>query len=185
MLYSCSEEKVNQKYNPKAIELNNKGVEYIFHSEQDSALILLNKAIELDDTYYLPHSNKVTIFIDRGEIEKALYESEMVVKKKPDLAEGWTFAGIINEKVGNNQKAKEYFQKSINLYNDRIKNPKSKDNINSNKLNRALSLKLIGRTFEANSEIQKLIKEDPENSMYKELLEISGSEYLNSVIKER
>jgi tetratricopeptide (TPR) repeat protein len=187
LLHSCGEEKeiINKEYNPKAVDLNNKAVENILHFKADSALILLDKAIELDETYYLPHSNKVKIYIDRGEIEKALYESEMVIKKKPDLAEGWTFAGMIHEKVGNNQKAKKYYQKSINIYDDRIKSPKKRDDINSNKVNRALSLKLLGRNSEANSEIKKLINEDPKNSMYKELLEISGSEYLNSIIQDK
>lgn len=145
-LLSCSEiqKAGDNKYNPKAIELNNKAVKLSHSFKQDSALLLYDKAIEIDENYYLPHSNKVEIYLSRKEYDKALYESEMVIKKKPDLAESWFFAGLLNEIQGNTKKAMIYYKKSIEIFTNRINNPEKKADINANKLNRALSKKILG-----------------------------------------
>jgi tetratricopeptide (TPR) repeat protein len=146
LFLSCSNEskqQPDQVYNPEAIELNNKAVKLSQRFQVDSALMLYDQAIELDETYYLPHSNKVNIYVRRKEYDKALYEAEMAVKKKPDLAEAVFFAGLLNEKQGNLKKAKEYYLKSIEIFDNRIKNPEKKEHINSNKLNRALSKKFV------------------------------------------
>ena len=132
------------KYNSKAIELNNKAGKLSQRFKKDSALLLYDQAIELDDSYYLPHSNKIEIYLGLKDYKKALYESEMVIKKKPDLAEGWFFAGLLNEHQGNNKKAMINYKKSIQIFTDRINNPEKQKDINANKLNRALSKKFIG-----------------------------------------
>jgi len=137
-------EEKNSKYNPKAIELNNKAGKLSQNFKQDSALILYDQAIELDDSYYLPHSNKIGIYLGMQEYDQALYESEMVIKKKTDLAEGWFFAGLLNEHQGNDKKAMTYYKKSIQIFIERINNPDKQKDINTNKLNCALSKKFIG-----------------------------------------
>ena len=95
ILLSCKSQTEKTDFNSKAVELNNKAGEYYQIGEFDSSLYYFDKAIELDETYYLPHSNKVNIYLSRKDYKKALSESEMVLKKKPDLAEGWTFTGML------------------------------------------------------------------------------------------
>jgi len=144
-LISCKNSKEqNPEYNPKSIELNNRAVKLSQNFKKDSALILYDQAIKLDDNYYLPHSNKIGIYLGMKEYDKALYESEMVIKKKPDLAEGWFFAGLLNEHQGNDKKAMTNYRKSIQIFTDRINNPDKQKDINANKLNRALSKKFVG-----------------------------------------
>ncbi|MCL7763528.1 hypothetical protein MPF19_08895 [Polaribacter sp. Z014] len=144
-LASCKNaKKANSEYNRKAVELNNNALKLSIDSKKDSALTLYNKAIELDNSYYLPHLNKIRVYLEMKEYEKALYESEMVIKKKPKLAEGWFFAGLLNEHQGNNKKANTYYKKSIKIFTDRINNPDNLKDINANKLNRALSKKFMG-----------------------------------------
>lgn len=144
-IISCrSSKEQNPQYNPEAIELNNKAVKLSQIFKQDSALILYDKAIMLDDSYYLPHANKIEIYLEMKEYDKALHESEMVIKKKPDLGEGWFFAGLLNEHQGNNKKAISYYKKSIHIFTERINNPDKEVDIYANKLNRAISKKFIG-----------------------------------------
>lgn len=158
-LSSCKNSKEsNHKYNPKAIELNNEAIKLSLDFKKDSALILFNKAIELDKSFHLPHSNKVGIYLKRKEYEKALYESEMVIKKKPELAESWFITGLLNEHQGNHKKANINYKKSIKIFTERINNPNKRKDINNNKLNRALSKKFAGDKsyIEDFNELQKI-----------------------------
>jgi tetratricopeptide (TPR) repeat protein len=142
-LFSCNSNKEkNPDYNPKAIELNNKAGKLSQNFKKDSALILYDQAIKLDGSYYLPHSNKIGIYLGMNEYDNALYESEMVIKKKPDLAEGCFFAGLLNEHQGNDKKAMTNYRKSIQILTDRINNPDKRKDINANKLNQALEVTL-------------------------------------------
>jgi tetratricopeptide (TPR) repeat protein len=148
-LASCSEEKNEQitevpKFNKKAVELNNKAVTLSEQQKLDSALLLYDQSIAMDSTYFLPHKNKIEILIKRKEFEKAKIESEAVIKLEPKMAEGWFIAGLIQELTGDTIKSKEYYSKSIDLYNLRIENPKLKSEINQNKLNMAFSKIFIG-----------------------------------------
>lgn len=92
----------------------------------------------------MPHSNKVVIFLDRKDYKKALIESELAITKNPELAEGWFFTGILNEHQGNDIRATYCYEKSIQIFTNRINNPDKQDDVNANKLNRALSKKFLG-----------------------------------------
>ena len=152
--------------------------------KEDSALILYDKAIELDETYYLPHSNKINIYLGRKQFDEAVYESEMVIKKKPDLAEGWVFAGILYDRKGEIEKAEQYYKKSIEIFNDRIANSDKADMISANRLNRAFSYILLGQEEKGKAEMTLLKKEEPENIMIDEFLKISKEEYINQKFGE-
>lgn len=152
--------KEHQEYNPEAVELNNRAIELSLSSKKDSALILYDQAIALDSTYYLPHSNKIGIYVSKKEYEKAISEIEMVLKLKPDLAEGWFFAGLLYEHQRNDEKAFAYYTKSIQVFTERINDPSKSAEIVANKLNRALSKKFIGDSsyMEDFNEIRQLEK---------------------------
>ena len=181
LFISCSGQDKKESYNPKAIDLNNKAVQLMQRFENDSALILFDKAIEIDNNYYLPHSNKCGIYIGRKQFDKALQESEMVIKKKPDLAEGWTFAGMLYDKQGDTLTAKKYYKKSIEIFDDRIKNPEKKDQLTANRLNSAFSLILLGQEAKGKDELRKLKVENPDNLMIDEFLKISKQDYIRQI----
>lgn len=181
---SCSGQDKKPDYNPKAIELNNKAVKYAQTFKEDSALILYDMAIELDETYYLPHSNKINIYVSRKQFDKAVYESEMVIKKKPDLAEGWVFAGMLYDRQGDREKAKKYYEKSIDIFNNRIENPAKANMISANRLNRAFSYILLGQEEKGKAEMTLLKQEEHENIMIDEFLKISKEEYINQIFGE-
>lgn len=182
LLISCSEQKKHESqgpYDPKAIELNNRAVKLINLYKNDSALLLLDQAIDIDQSYYMPHSNKVTIYVSQADYKKAHRESELAIEKRPDLAEGWMMSGLLNEKLGDTIKAQQYYQKSIDLFEARISDPKKKDQIVANKLSRALSLILVGKEEEGKEELNKLKQENPDNFMIDQFLKINRKEFIN------
>ena len=182
IFFSCTSQTEKTDYNPKAIELNNKAGKYYQIGEYDSALIFYDQAIELDKNYYLPHSNKVNIYLSRKEYKNALNESELVIEKKADLAEGWTFTGMLYDFLGDTIKAKSYYKKSIEIYDHRISNPDKKQDLESNRLNRAFSLILIGKEKEGKEEFKKLKSENPDNIMIDEFLKINKQDYIRQII---
>ncbi len=178
-LASCSAPVKKEAYNPKAIELNNKAVQLMQRSQNDSALVLFDQAIELDPAYYLPHSNKTGIYISKKEFDKALAEIEMVIKKKPDFAQGWTIAGLLHEKLGDSISALKYYQKSVELFDGEIQNPEKKEQIKAIRLNRAISLVLAGNEKEGKEELEKLKAENPADTIINELIKPGRQDYLN------
>ena len=76
-LTSCKGQADKNVYNPKAVELNNKALEFIKTENYDSALFYLDKSIKADATYYFAYSNKVVVYCTLKDFNKAL----LVTKK--------------------------------------------------------------------------------------------------------
>ncbi len=178
---SCTRQEKKENYNSKAVEMNNKAVELMQKFKNDSALVLFDKAIELDETYYLPHVHKVRIYLDRNDFEKALAECETSIDLKPDYAEGYVLAGVLYDLKGETKNALKYYQKSIELYDLKISEPNEKDDIQSNRLNRAVSLVLIGQEKEGRQELSQLKSEYPDMKIIDEFLKLSKEDYLNQL----
>ncbi|MFC0879020.1 hypothetical protein ACE01N_20665, partial [Saccharicrinis sp. FJH2] len=177
ILQSCKVQHEKPVYNPKAIEFNDKAVQLMQRMEYDSALILFNKAIKIDKNYYLPYSNMTGIYLSRKQFDKALQANNKIIKIKPDLAEGWTFAGMLYDKQGDSLKAIKYYKKSIEIFDNRINNPENKKDLAANRLNRAFSLILLGHEKEGKDEMRKLKSENPDNLMIDEFLKLSKDDY--------
>jgi tetratricopeptide (TPR) repeat protein len=150
----------------------------------DSALILYDKAIELDNSYYLPHSNKASIYIVEKNYKKALIEMELCLLKKPDLAEAWFYTGMLYDKFKNSNKAKTYYSRSIELFNHRIKNDHYDDEFlkDADIINRAMSLKFIDDVNYMDG-IYEILKKDnhSQNSILYEIEEKSKAELMKDM----
>ncbi len=184
LIIACSPNKLdNGGFQKKAIEYKNKGALSAQFNKYDSALFYYDKAIELDETDYLPHLRKRGIYLSLEEYDKALRESEIVLNKKPDLAKEWTFTGMLHEWLGDTITAFIYYNKSIELYDDRIANPEKENEIEANKTQRAISYILVGEEGKAREELQKLKDDNPDNAMSEELFEIDKSEYMKRMFE--
>ncbi len=166
-----------EEYKLQAIEFNNRARINAQYQRYESALMLYDKAIELDERYYNPHLGKRSIYVSLGEYEKALQESEMVIKKKPDLAEEWAFSGMLHEWLGDSVTAFQYYQKSIELYDDIISDPENSDEIARVRFNRAMSFILLGEDTKGREELKKIKDENPDLALPDELINIK-SEYM-------
>ena len=183
LAFSCRERK--EKFNQEAIELNNRAVKFMANVEYDSALILLDKATKLDSNYYLAYANKVTTYLEIRNFNKALEELEKELKIKPKLAEGWSLAGILYYEKGDTIKALNCFEKSIELFEVRIANPDNKKYLTENRLNRAVSLILIGRENEGRDELNKLKEENLKNLAIDEFQKMSRQDFLRKIFEPR
>jgi len=184
LLSSCSGKEKKEVYNPKAVELNSKGIKLMKKSDMDSALIRFDEGIAMDKTYYLPHSNKIGIYISKKEFDKALVESEMVVQLKPDLAEAWNFTGMLHDRLGDSLSAKKCYQKSIDLFDQRITDSQNKEKLFANRLQRAFCLILIGKEKEGKEEMKKLQSEKPNDLVTEQFLQMNKRDFINEIFKK-
>ncbi len=182
ILHSCKGQYRIPEYNPKAIDYNNKAVQLMQLMEYDSALILLNKAIGIDKNYYVPYSNMTEIYLSRKQFDKALQACDKVVEIKPDLAEGWTFAGILYDRKGDSSTAKKYYKKSIDIFDNRINNPDKKKDLFANRLNHAFAMILLGQDKAGKDEMRILKSENPDNMMFDTILNFNKEDYIRQVI---
>lgn len=104
----------------EAEQVNNEGLIKMQAGNYDEALNLFNKAIDIDSNYEEPHVNKVEIFLNNSEYDKAIKEIDLITTKAPEVAENWVLAGIFEEKKGNQEKAFEHYRTSIEKFEKRI-----------------------------------------------------------------
>ncbi|SHF45256.1 TPR repeat-containing protein [Flavisolibacter ginsengisoli DSM 18119] len=169
---------------PKAIELNNKAADYLQFQNYDSALFYLDKAIELDSSYYIAYSNKGAIYCTLKNYRKALIETKKVLVIKPDLAEAWVIAGMLSDKIGDTLHAPAFYKTSIEIFERRIADPNKTKQSESNSINRALSLILIGQEREGREEFRRLTELYPNNKMLGQLLNLSKKDYISLTFRE-
>ncbi len=181
LLSSCSGKDKKEVYNPKAVEQNNNAVAQMQKLNNDSAFVLFDKAIEIDKSYYLPHANKAGIYVGKKEFGKALAEIEIAIAKNPDYAEGWAFAGILYHGLGDTLAAKKYFEKSVEVFDEKILNPDENEQLIANRISRSVSLILLGRENEGKDELRKLKTEDPDNIVLDEFLKRGRQDFLNDI----
>jgi len=183
-LTQCNSQEKKTAYNPEAIQLNNKAIGFFRIQNYDSALVYLDKAINIDSTYYTAYSNKCEVYCALKDFQKALIESQKAVAVKPDLAEGWTFTGMLYDKTGDAADALKCYRKSIELFDERISNPAKQKSLEANKLNRALSLILMGQEETGRKELKKLKEAYPNDNTLDGFLNLTKKEYLDQLFDD-
>jgi len=161
---------------------NNKAVELLINNP-DSALLLLNKATEIDTTNYIAFNNKTSLYCSKGDYQNAIFSANQGIKAKPDLAESVTFLGMLYDYTGQFEKAKEQYQIAIEIYNQRITS--AGKNEFANKLNRAHTILLLGDQKEGEREVQELLFENPDDSTIKMLIDFDKVKYLNEIFTKQ
>jgi tetratricopeptide (TPR) repeat protein len=181
LTFSCNS-LTKENYKKEAIELNNRAIELMV-SNSDSALLLLNKATVIDETYYVAHNNKVNIYISNGDFDQAIHSAKKGVKAKPDLVEAVTILGMLYDYTGQTDKANEQYQKAIDLYN--IQLTISEKDKKENRLNRAHSFLLLGNKAEGQKELQQLLIENPDDFTIEMLVDFDKDRYLNDLFGQK
>jgi tetratricopeptide (TPR) repeat protein len=164
--------------NEKAIELNDKGVTFMMDFQNDSAIVYFENAIKLDPNLKSAHHNLRSLYATEGLIEKAIVVSEKYLKVEPELAEIWVGTGMFYDKTNDSLKARNYYQKGIEIFTKRLDNNED-DNFQSNRLNRALAYILIGNEELGQKEIKEILVENPDNETAKMFEDLSREEILS------
>ena len=177
-LVSCG-----QTYDKDAIALNNQAMTEVFPRNADSALILLDKATELDPDYYLAYSNMATIYIQKRDFPSATECIEKSVSSNPELAEGVSLLGMLYDHAGKSAKAKEQYQKAVELYDKRL--AKSDKHLQANEMNRAWTLVMLGETEKGRALLKDLLNENPDDMTLQMFVNLGKEEYLESLFGEK
>ncbi len=89
---------------------------------------------------------------------------------------------MLYDRQGDSMTAIKHYKKSIELYEDRIKNPEKKKDLYANWLNRAVSFILLGKESEGMDELRKLKAQNPDDLMIDEILKINKQDYIRQLI---
>ena len=134
---------------------------YVRDSLLNEALSYSNAAIEKKEDFYYAYLNKANILKSLGEYDAAIKTLEELLKVKEDYPEAIFVMGLIYEKTGNIDKAKQKYSSALKAYDDYLKTPMATE---QDKTNKDLVLLFIEGKEKALTRIKEEIKEDPENS---------------------
>lgn len=161
--FSCTQKKSKTEFNSQSLELNKKALQLIREEKYDSALILLNQAIEIDKEFYPAYGNKIFIYNTRNDYKNALAVADQQVAINPQRADAWVIDGILCDVTGDSSKAIKCYNKSISLFNDELS--KTAESIKYDKVNRAFVLILLGKDREAKAEIKEFKEQYPNDQL--------------------
>ncbi len=116
--------------NPEAIELNNKALEItMLHRDDsakvDSAILLLDKATEIDSLYFLGYSNKVQFLMIKKDFSRLLETNQRIRQLRPNQPNWIIQRALILELSGEIDKADTEYEKGINEYEEIMNSEKN------------------------------------------------------------
>jgi tetratricopeptide (TPR) repeat protein len=131
----------------------------------NQAFSMLTEALKLDPNYGMAMSNLSAVYLEKGDTLKALELMRRRLKVEPELAEGWQAVGIFSDLSGDSAEAKKCYQKSIEIYDGRLKmgkkysKPENLMYYYDNWSGKAFSLLMSGDTKNAHNSISALLEE--------------------------
>ncbi len=131
----------------------------------NQAFSMLTEALKLDPDYGMAMSNLSAVYLEKGDTLKALELMRRRLKVEPELAEGWQAVGIFSDLSGDSAEAKICYQKSIEIYDGRLKmgkkysKPENLMYYYDNWSGKAFSLLMSGDTKNAQNSIKALLEE--------------------------
>ena len=131
----------------------------------NQAFSMLTEALKLDPNYGMAMSNLSAVYLEKGDTLKALELMRRRLKVEPELAEGWQAVGIFSDLSGDSAEAKKCYQKSIEIYDGRLKmgkkysKPENLMYYYDNWSGKAFSLLMSGDTKNAQNSIRALLEE--------------------------
>lgn len=182
--YGQQNENTKQFVNPQAKILNDSAISVMFHSQDyNKALILLDKAIEIDSNYITALNNKVSFEMELKQFDKALITLKRIIAIKPQIPEYHFFAGLIYVISGDTTSSQNYFKEADNCYNT-ILDSISKENKSYDfvLMNKAVNLICMGDEEKGNNILKQLYaneKDDIEKEVLSDFINKSRSEIVN------
>lgn len=170
-----------EEYQPKnntAVQLNDSAAVLQIKAikdptiDLDTKLSLLNQSqkmlencLKLDSNYGLAMTNLSAVFLEKKDTGSAIKWMKRRLDIEPELAEGWQAIGVFTDLSGDSVKALEYYKKSIEILDKRLKMGKKyavKDHLlyyYDNWSSKAFSLLMSGKSDEAHNSIKALLEE--------------------------
>jgi len=157
MAYVQSKAQYSHMPNPVAKQLNDKAVgKYIkYNAFPDSvvaAIALLDKAISADSFYYNAWTNKLGYECQLKRYDEAIQTAGNIFRIFPKMNDILFFRGILQFKTRHDNDAIATFEQLIKIYD----NKKNSEDLKTDVINKAIAMKLIGKTEEGNQILKKL-----------------------------
>ena len=121
------------------------------------ALSFIEKKITKDPNNAINYQSKAAILQSLGRDNEAVSALERFVELNP-IAEAYVGLGLSLDKIGQTEKATEYYRKGLRDYNQRIKQGSPNSNT---KAQRAFVLFLPDKHDEAHAIVEEMLKADP------------------------
>ncbi|MBB6502624.1 hypothetical protein [Pedobacter cryoconitis] len=160
-------QELKNKPKPEAIALNNRASRlnamHLPGSKQvDTALILLDSALKIDNHYAIAYSNMTSIYVERKNYPMAIRTMRKFEVVEPTNPELLFYLGIMLEKTGELKKSREKFIKAEALNKLRL----NKMNVNDKHyedtlINYAGDLIFLNRSAEAEKILTKILTKNP------------------------
>jgi len=161
--------------NAVAKQLNDQAVGiYIKHnSSPDSvavAIRLLDRAVSADSLYYSAWTNKLGYECQIKKYDAAVKTTDNIIRIFPKMNDILFFRGILQFKIRHDKEAKATFEALIKTYDSAPVIKKNNEDLKTDVINKAIALKLIGKTEEGNTILRKLAvgEHDPAIKKYVE-----------------
>lgn len=150
----------DEQYSEQVIDLNNEAVALQLE-DHEKALVLYDKAIEIDPTYHLAYANKAQTLLIQKRYEEAAVCFETLVALRPRAAEYYVGQAFCLQRLGQPKEARSCLMYALSAYNYRL----DADPVHA-RLNRALVLFLMGKKRVAKKELKEMERADIEVSKF-------------------
>lgn len=166
-LIACGSNDTNEKrFHPDAEALQIEALK-VYHRKPDSALAVLDKAIQMDPSFYLAYNTKATVLITEGKYQRAVAELMKSLHWETDQPEVHLQLGMIQTKLSLPERAEEHFISAQALFDNRMAED-SRFRV-QDEINRAITLVMLGKTNEGNRLLDSLISAHPGNKLAADL----------------
>jgi tetratricopeptide (TPR) repeat protein len=181
------ESQSDYKPNPESIELNKKALEItMFHRDVlikvDSAILLLNKATEIDSLYFLGYANKIQFLLIKQDFPRLLETNERIRELRPKQPNWIIQRALILELSGEIDEANTEYKKGIIEYEEIMDSEK---NLSWEfELEFAQSLVMANNYDKALEIINRLKKENPDLEIW-EAFELQTKDELLRLMNQK
>ena len=121
-----------------------------------AAIKLLDKAVSADSLYYSAWTSKLGYECQLKSYEAAIKTTGSIVRIFPKMNDILFFRGILQFKTRHEKEAIATLESLIKIYDNTPNKKKNNEDLKTDVINKAIAVKLIGKTEEGNAILRKL-----------------------------
>lgn len=167
--FACNQTEQGNGYHPDAEALQIEALK-VYHRKPDSAISLLDKATQMDPSFYMSYNTKAMVLSTKEEYPKAIAELYKSLSWKADQPEVYLQLGMLNDQINMAEKAGDNYEKAIALYDTRL--AESGEYEVQDRANRAIAIVMNGEFEKGNKILEGLMEKHPEDAFLKKLSRI-------------
>lgn len=160
LFFACGSDDSRPQFHPDAEALQIEALK-VYHRKPDSALSVLDKAVQMDPSFYLAYNTKAMILIEKGDDAKAIAELHKSLHWRDDQPEVYLQLGMLNDRQNIPERAQDLFLRAKAGFDMRLAEDspyKVQD-----EANRAITEIMLGETEVGNAALDSLIAEHPDH----------------------